>query len=360
MSILVTGGCGFIGSHFILDYLAQGPIVNLDKLSYAANPEVLQSVQAHPDYHFVQADVRDEKTLADIFAQHSISAIVHFAAHTHVDRSIEEAMPFVENNVQGTVALLKQAQRYYESLSSTEQEKFKFLYVSTDEVYGSLAPEAAAFTENDSVQARNPYSASKAAAEQFVMAWHNTYKLPIMISRCGNNYGAHQYPEKLIPKLFKQGLHQEPMTIYGDGQQVRDWIYVKDHCAALWFLLQHGAVGEVYNIGAQQEVTNKQIARQICDFLDRKQSLTQGLSQGLIASSVCGLAMGLVHSSYHDLLQSVADRPGHDRRYALDVNKLNALGWQAKYSFEQGMQETLEAYWQQYCGKTVTKLSKKS
>lgn len=360
MSILVTGGCGFIGSHFILDYLAQSPIVNLDKLSYAANPEVLQSIQKHPEYHFVQADIRDEKALADIFAQHPISAIVHFAAHTHVDRSIEEAMPFVENNVQGTVALLKQAQQYYERLSGAEQEQFKFLYVSTDEVYGSLSPEAAAFAEHDSVQARNPYSASKAAAEQFVMAWHNTYQLPIIISRCGNNYGPHQYPEKLIPKLFKQGLHQKPMTIYGDGQQVRDWIYVKDHCAALWFLLQLGTVGEVYNIGAEQEVPNMQIARLICDFLDRKQSLTQGLSQGLIASSVCGLVMGLVHSSYHDLLQSVPERPGHDRRYALDVNKLKSLGWQAKYSFEQGMQETLEAYWQLYCGKSTAKLNNKA
>ena len=351
MTILVTGGCGFIGSHFILDYLQHSPIVNLDKLSYAANVDNLRAVQAHPEYHFVHADVCDEKALTAVFAQHKISAIVHFAADTHVDRAIDEAMPFVHNNVQGTVALLKQAQAYYDALPAKEQAAFRFLYVSSDEVYGSLSPEALPFIENDPVKARNPYSASKAAAEQFVVAWHNTYKLPVIISRCGNNYGPHQYPEKLIPKLFKQALQQQPMPLYGDGLQVRDWIYVKDHCAALWFLLQHGQIGEVYNIGAEQEVTNKQIAQMICDFLDRKQSMAQSRSQGIIASSVCGLSLGLVHSSYHDLVQFVKDRPGHDRRYALNVNKVKALGWQAQNNFEQGMQATLEAYWNEYCAK---------
>lgn len=350
MTILVTGGCGFIGSHFINDYLTQSPMVNLDNLSYAANPQALQAVQGHADYHFVQADVADEQALAAVFAQYKISAVVHFAAQTHVDRSIADVGPFMHSNVHGTVALLKQSQEYYQGLSVEEQAKFRLLYVSTDEVYGSLSEQATPFSERDPVCARNPYSASKAAAEQFVLAWYNTYQLPVLISRCGNNYGPYQHTEKLIPKLFQQALECQPLPIYGDGQQVRDWIYVKDHCAALWHILKHGQAGEIYNISAQEERTNLQIAQLICDFLDNKPGLalgvTEGLSHGHVHSAVYGLALGSVHRSYRDLVQFVTDRPGHDRRYALNIDKLAQLGWQPQYSFTQGMQETLEAYWQ--------------
>lgn len=328
MTILLTGGGGFIGSHFVMDYLPQTAIVNVDNLSYAANTQLLSLAQAQPNYHFIHGDINDECLLEQTFRHYPITTVVHMAAQTHVDRSIEQPDPFTHSNVLGTIALLKQATAYYQGLDSQAQKKFRFLYVSTDEVYGSLRQEAAPFTERDPVHARNPYSASKAAAEQFVLAWNNTYGLPVIISRCSNNYGPFQYAEKLIPKLFQQAVAERELPLYGDGQQVRDWIYVKDHCAALWFLLKHGQISEIYNIGACHEMRNQQIAFVICDFLQKHQIRKKG--------------------TYRDLISYVAERPGHDQRYAVHTQKLAALGWRPRYSFAQGMQATLAAYWQDY------------
>ena len=326
--ILVTGGAGFIGSNFVLDWLAQGdePVVNLDKLTYAGNLANLASVQGDARHTFVQGDIGDTALVERLLAEYRPRAIVNFAAESHVDRSIHGAEDFIVTNIVGTFRLLEAARAYWAGLHEAERGAFRFLHVSTDEVYGSLAPDAPAFTESHVYEPNSPYSASKAASDHLVRAWHHTHGLPVLTTNCSNNYGPFHFPEKLIPLMIVNALAGKPLPVYGDGQQVRDWLYVKDHCSAIRRVLEAGALGETYNVGGWNEKTNLNIVHTVCDLLDEMAPRAQG-------------------GSYREQIAHVKDRPGHDRRYAIDARKIEReLGWKPAETFDTGIRKTIAWY----------------
>jgi dTDP-glucose 4,6-dehydratase len=327
-SILVTGGAGFIGSNFVLDWLAggHGPVVNLDKLTYAGNPANLASVQHGPAYTFVHGDICDGELVARLLREHRPRAVVHFAAESHVDRSIVGPEAFLRTNIDGTFTLLQAARGYYDSLTGTARERFRFLHVSTDEVYGTLLPDDPAFHEETPYAPNSPYAASKASSDHLVRAWVHTYGLPAIITNCSNNYGSYQFPEKLIPLMIANALQGKALPVYGDGQQVRDWLYVLDHCSALRAVLEKGRVGETYNVGGGNQRSNLEVVTTLCALLDE-----------LVPESK--------FRPHKQLVKYVTDRPGHDRRYAIDARKLEGeLGWRAEESFETGLRKTVEWY----------------
>jgi dTDP-glucose 4,6-dehydratase len=324
--ILVTGGAGFIGTNFVLDWLATegSPVVNLDKLTYAANLENLASLKANARHIFVRGDINDRAVVGKLLREHQPGAIVHFAAESHVDRSIRGPADFVQTNVIGTFSLLEEATSYWSGLKEPDKNHFRFLHVSTDEVYGSLGPKDPAFSETTPYAPNSPYAASKAAADHLVRAYHRTYGLPTLTTNCSNNYGPYQFPEKLIPLMILNGLHQKPLPVYGDGKNTRDWLYVGDHCAAIRLVLGRGRVGETYNIGGGAERTNLDVVKAICLLLDEAHPR---------------------HAPHEKLVQFVSDRPGHDRRYAMDSRKLGSeLGWRPNEGFEKGLRKTVEWY----------------
>jgi dTDP-glucose 4,6-dehydratase len=327
-AILVTGGAGFIGSNFVLEWLraCKGPLVNLDKLTYAGNPENLASVEANPAYTLVQGDICDKELVATLMEEYRPRAVVHFAAESHVDRSILGPEAFLRTNIDGTFTLLQAARTYYGSLASAERERFRFLHVSTDEVYGTLAPDDPAFHEETPYAPNSPYAASKAASDHLVRAWFHTYGLPAIITNCSNNYGPYQFPEKLIPLMIANALSGKNLPVYGDGQQIRDWLYVVDHCRALMTVLERGVVGETYNVGGGNQRSNLEVVTTLCALLDE-------------------LAPNSKFRPHAQLITYVADRPGHDRRYAIDARKLEGeLNWRAQESFETGLRKTVEWY----------------
>lgn len=326
--ILVTGGAGFIGANFVLDWLARNDeaVVNLDKLTYAGNRENLATVMDDPRHVFVQGDIGDGDLVSRLLAQHRPRAIIHFAAESHVDRSIHGAEAFIQTNVVGTFRLLEAARTYWVGLDAAEQAAFRFLHVSTDEVYGSLAPDEPAFAETRRYEPNSPYSASKAASDHLVRAWHHTYGLPVLTTNCSNNYGPFHFPEKLIPLMIVNALAGKPLPVYGDGLQVRDWLYVSDHCSAIRRVLEAGVPGEVYNVGGWNERPNIDIVHTICALLDELQPRADG-------------------RSYREQITHVKDRPGHDRRYAIDARKIEReLGWRPAETFETGIRKTVRWY----------------
>jgi dTDP-glucose 4,6-dehydratase len=324
--ILVTGGAGFIGSNFVLDWRQahpDEPVVNLDALTYAGNLENLASLQHDEGHHFVHGDITDRRLLDSLLTSHRPRAIVHFAAESHVDRSIHGPCAFIHTNVQGTFELLEAARVYWGSLGEAEQAAFRFVHVSTDEVYGSLGPNDAPFTESHAYKPNSPYSASKAASDHLVRAWHHTYGLPVLTTNCSNNYGPYHFPEKLIPLMIVNALAGKPLPVYGDGMQVRDWLYVKDHCSAIRRVLDSGRPGETYNIGGCNEKPNIDIVHTVCALLDELRPDHRG--------------------SYARLITYVKDRPGHDRRYAIDARKIEReLGWRPAETFETGIRKTVQ------------------
>ncbi len=328
MTILVTGGAGFIGSNFVLDWLADAaaePVVNLDALTYAGNRQNLAALAGDARHVFVHGDIGDRALLDRLLAEHRPRAILHFAAESHVDRSIHGPGAFIKTNVEGTFTLLEAARAYWNTLEGQAKAAFRFLHVSTDEVYGSLEPDAPAFTETHPYPPNSPYSASKAASDHLVRAWHHTYGLPVLTTNCSNNYGPLQFPEKLIPLMIVNALAAKPLPIYGDGMQVRDWLYVGDHCSAIRAVLAQGRVGEVYNIGGWNEKPNREIVHAICALLDELRPDAAGPRTRLITH--------------------VSDRPGHDRRYAIDARKIEReLGWRPAESFESGIRKTVQWY----------------
>jgi dTDP-glucose 4,6-dehydratase len=327
-AILVTGGAGFIGSNFVLHWLAAGggPVVNLDKLTYAGNPANLASVAGNPAYRFVHGDICDRELVTGLLREHRPQAVIHFAAESHVDRSIAGPEAFLRTNIDGTFTLLRAAREYFESLPAEERERFRFLHVSTDEVYGTLAPEAPAFHEETPYAPNSPYAASKASSDHLVRAWMHTYGLPAMVTNCSNNYGPYQFPEKLIPLMIANALAGKALPVYGDGQQVRDWLYVEDHCRAIRTVLERGRVGETYNVGGGNQRSNLEVVTMLCALLDE-----------LVPESK--------FKPHRQLVKYVTDRPGHDRRYAIDARKLEGeLGWHAQESFETGLRKTVEWY----------------
>ena len=326
--ILVTGGAGFIGSNFILDWLAERstPVVNLDKLTYAGNPLTLAPVEHDARYSFVHGDIADAALLRELFTKHRFAAVVHFAAESHVDRSIVGPGAFLATNIQGTFELLQAARAHHDALTGEARDRFRFLHVSTDEVFGTLAPEDPAFAETTAYAPNSPYAASKAASDHLVRAWHHTYKLPTLMTNCSNNYGPYQFPEKLIPLMITHALAGKPLPVYGDGQQVRDWLYVSDHCAAIRKVLAEGRVGETYNIGGCNQRTNLEVVHTLCAALDE-----------LVPDSP--------YRPHASLIRMVQDRPGHDRRYAIDATKIGReLGWSPAQTFETGFRKTVEWY----------------
>ncbi len=326
--ILVTGGAGFIGSNFVLDWFAHSgqSVVNLDKLTYAGNLENLTSLQCNPRHIFVRGDINDGDLIRRLLAQHRPRSILHFAAESHVDRSILGPAVFVETNINGTFTLLEAARDYWSSLQGLESQAFRFLHVSTDEVYGSLGPNDPPFTETTPYQPNSPYSASKAASDHLVRAYHHTYGLPTLITNCSNNYGPWQFPEKLIPLMVHNALAGKPLPVYGDGQYVRDWLFVSDHCTAIRVVLANGRMGETYNIGGWNEKTNLDVVHTLCDILDTEQPRPDG-------------------NSYQEQITNVKDRPGHDRRYAIDARKIGReLGWRPQETFETGIRKTVRWY----------------
>ena len=328
MAILVTGGAGFIGSNFVLDWLAQSDelVVNVDKLTYAGNLHNLDSLQGKAGHVFVQADIADRTTLEALMREHAVRAVVHFAAESHVDRSIDGPGAFIETNVVGTYQLLEAARSHWLSLPDDARQAFRFLHVSTDEVYGSLEPGTPAFTEQHRYEPNSPYSASKAASDHMVRAWHHTYGLPVLTTNCSNNYGPYHFPEKLIPLMIVNALAGKPLPVYGDGQQIRDWLYVKDHCSAIRRVLEAGQLGETYNVGGWNEQANIDIVRLVCALLDEMQPRADG-------------------GSYASQISFVTDRPGHDRRYAMDASKLHReLAWKPAETFETGIRKTVRWY----------------
>lgn len=324
--ILVTGGAGFIGSNFILMAMADGhAVVNLDALTYAGNRESLRSVEGNSLYHFVHADIADKNSVAESLKKHMPDGIVNFAAESHVDRSIDGPAAFIQTNVVGTLNLLECARDYWRSLDMDGQINFRFLHVSTDEVYGSLG-DTGAFTEQTPFAPNSPYSASKAASDHLVRAFHHTYGLPTVTTNCSNNYGPHQFPEKLIPLVIQKALSGESLPIYGDGKNIRDWLHVNDHCTAIARVLEAGRVGETYNVGGDAERENIAVVKAICSVLDTRRPRGDG-------------------KSYSGQMVFVKDRPGHDRRYAIDAGKIKReLGWQPTVSFEQGIEQTIQWY----------------
>ena len=326
--ILVTGGAGFIGANFILDWLRERdePVLNLDKLTYAGNCESLASLNGVPRYAFVQGDIGDQALVEGLLARYAPRAIVNFAAESHVDRSIHGPGEFIQTNIVGTFKLLDSVRAYYSGLDAAGQAKFRFLHVSTDEVYGSLAPDADAFAETHRYEPNSPYSASKAASDHLVRAYHHTYGLPVLTTNCSNNYGPFQFPEKLIPLMIVNALAGKPLPIYGDGRQIRDWLYVSDHCSAIRRVLEAGRLGETYNVGGWNEQPNIDIVHAICELLDALRPRVDG-------------------QSYRAQITYVADRPGHDRRYAIDARKIEReLAWRPKETFATGILKTVQWY----------------
>jgi dTDP-glucose 4,6-dehydratase len=326
MTILVTGGAGFIGSNFVLDWLAGGgePVVTLDSLTYAGNLANLAAIAADARHQFVRADIGDQAGVEALLAKHRPRAIVHFAAESHVDRSIHGPADFIRTNMVGTFRLLEAARGYWQALAGGEREAFRFLHVSTDEVYGSLSEHDPAFSEKTAYAPNSPYSASKAGSDHLVRAYHHTYGLPVLTTNCSNNYGPFQFPEKLIPLMIANALEAKPLPVYGDGRQVRDWLYVGDHCEAIRMVLAAGRPGEVYNIGGNAEKKNLEVVHALCDTL-----------QGLRPRD----------GGYRSLIAYVADRPGHDRRYAIDAGKIRSeLGWAPRETFESGLARTVRWY----------------
>ncbi|MDO4723555.1 MAG: dTDP-glucose 4,6-dehydratase [Comamonadaceae bacterium] len=326
--ILVTGGAGFIGANFVLDWIEHigEPVLTLDKLTYAGNLQNLATLQGDARHRFVQGDIADAALLARLLAEHRPRAIVHFAAESHVDRSIHGPEDFVHTNVLGTFRLLEAARAHWSALDGAEKAAFRFLHVSTDEVYGTLAPDAPAFTEQHPYEPNSPYSATKAASDHLVRAWFHTYGLPVLTTNCSNNYGPLHFPEKLIPLVITNALAGKPLPIYGDGQQIRDWLYVKDHCSGIRRVLEAGTPGQTYNIGGHNEMANIDIVRRICALLDRLRPRADGLS-------------------YAAQIRFVADRPGHDRRYAIDARKMQQeLGWAPAETFDSGIEKTVQWY----------------
>ena len=328
MTILVTGGAGFIGSNFVLDWLrtSDETVVNLDKLTYAGNVANFAALAGDPRHVFVHGDIADRALLDRLFAEHRPRAVLNFAAESHVDRSISGPGAFIQTNVVGTFELLDAARGFWNALDADARAVFRFLHVSTDEVYGSLGPADPAFTETTPYAPNSPYSASKSASDHLVRAWYHTYGMPMLTSNCSNNYGPLHFPEKLIPLVIVNALAGRPLPIYGDGQQIRDWLYVTDHCAAIRRILEAGRLGETYNVGGWNEKTNLEIVNAICALLDELRPRADGIG-------------------YATQIAYVADRPGHDRRYAIDARKLESeLGWRPAETFETGIRKTVEWY----------------
>lgn len=324
--ILVTGGAGFIGSNFVLDWIAtEGtPVINLDKLTYAGNPANLASLKGDSRYVFAQGDICDRTLIAGLLQKHQPQAIVHFAAESHVDRSIHGPGEFVQTNVVGTFSLLEEARAYWGALAEPAKSRFRFLHVSTDEVYGSLGMNDPAFSETTPYAPNSPYAASKAASDHLVRAYHHTYGMPVITTNCSNNYGPLQFPEKLIPLMILNALNGKPLPVYGDGKNVRDWLHVSDHCSGIRAALARGKLGETYNIGGNSEKTNLEVVHAVCTILDELHPA------------------GAPHAK---LITFVKDRPGHDRRYAINAAKINReLGWEPRERFESGMRKTVEWY----------------
>ena len=326
--ILVTGGAGFIGSNFVLDWFAQSDesVLNLDKLTYAGNLENLATLKNNPRHIFVQGDIGDAELVGKLLAEHRPRAVVNFAAESHVDRSIHGPEEFIQTNIVGTFHLLEAVRAYWTGLAAAEKSAFRFLHVSTDEVYGSLAKDEPTFSETKRYEPNSPYSASKAASDHLVRAYHHTYGLPVLTTNCSNNYGPYHFPEKLIPLMIVNALAGKPLPVYGDGQQIRDWLYVKDHCSAIRRVLEKGALGEVYNVGGWNEKANLDIVHTVCALLDELRPRVDG-------------------KSYREQITFVTDRPGHDRRYAIDARKIEReLGWKPAETFETGIRKTVRWY----------------
>ena len=324
----VTGGCGFIGANFIqylLNKTKPKSVINLDKLTYAGNQKNLADFEQDPRYIFVHGDICDAELVSRLFTEYQPNYIVNFAAESHVDRSIDGPAEFIQTNIVGTSVLLQEALKYYSTLKGGGSERFRFHHVSTDEVFGSLS-ESGFFTEETPYDPSSPYSASKASSDHLVRAWHRTFDLPVLISNCSNNYGPYQFPEKLIPLMILNCLEEKPLPVYGTGENIRDWLYVEDHCDAIYTILQKGTIGETYNVGGNNEIKNIQIVEEICDVLNDIHPAGSG-------------------KSYHELITFVKDRPGHDFRYAIDASKLKKeIGWEPKESFNTGIQKTIEWY----------------
>lgn len=327
--IIVTGGAGFIGANFVLDWLDQEgnqSLINLDALTYAGNLATLQSVQDNPKYQFIKANIGDQARITELLQEYQPSAIINFAAESHVDRSIHGPAEFIQTNIVGTFNLLECARHYWSALPEPQKSSFRFLHVSTDEVYGSLEPNDPPFTEKHPYEPNSPYSASKAASDHLVRAWYHTYGFPALTTNCSNNYGPYHFPEKLIPLCILNALNDKPLPIYGDGQQIRDWLYVKDHCSAIRTVLEKGTLGETYNIGGWNEKANLDVVKQICTILDELKPRSD-------------------KKSYSEQISFVKDRPGHDRRYAIDASKIEReLGWKPTETFESGIRKTVEWY----------------
>ncbi|MBF5004032.1 dTDP-glucose 4,6-dehydratase [Diaphorobacter caeni] len=326
--ILVTGGAGFIGANFVLDWLAVNdePVVNVDKLTYAGNLQNLQTLKGDVRHHFVQGDIGDAELIERLLKEHRPRAVVNFAAESHVDRSIHGPEDFIQTNVVGTFRLLEAVRHFWASLPAEDKQAFRFLHVSTDEVYGSLKPTDPAFTEDHNYEPNSPYSASKAASDHLVRAWHHTYGLPVLTTNCSNNYGPYHFPEKLIPLMIVNALAGKPLPVYGDGMQIRDWLYVRDHCSAIRRVLEGGQLGETYNVGGWNEKPNIEIVNLVCGLLDELRPRADG-------------------KSYREQITYVTDRPGHDRRYAIDARKLEReLGWKPAETFETGIRKTVQWY----------------
>lgn len=327
-TIIVTGGAGFIGSNFVLTWVKQGlgRVINLDKLTYAGNVANLDDIQGNADHIFVQGDIGDAELISKLLAEHQPRAVVNFAAESHVDRSIHGPEDFIQTNVVGTFHLLESVRAYWGALPEADKQAFRFLHVSTDEVYGSLEKDEPAFVETRKYEPNSPYSASKAASDHLVRAYHHTYGLPVLTTNCSNNYGPHHFPEKLIPLVIHNALAGKPLPIYGDGMQIRDWLYVEDHCSAIRRVLEAGMVGEVYNVGGWNEKPNIEVVKTLCKMLDEKSPRADG-------------------KSYAEQITYVKDRLGHDKRYAIDATKLHAeLGWKPAETFETGIEKTVNWY----------------
>jgi dTDP-glucose 4,6-dehydratase len=328
MTILVTGAAGFIGSNFVLEWFNQSneDIVSLDLLTYAGNLENLTFLNQNPHHHFVKGNIGDRDLISGLLKKYQIRAVLHFAAESHVDRSIHESKDFIETNIVGTYHLLESVRNYWNDLDDILKKTFRFLHISTDEVYGSLNDKAPAFTEKHPYEPNSPYSASKAASDHLVRAWFHAYELPALTTNCSNNYGPYHFPEKLIPLCILNALSGKPLPIYGDGKYIRDWLYVKDHCSAIREVLIHGHIGETYNVGGCNEKTNLEVVETLCAILDELKPKSDG-------------------KSYADQITFVKDRPGHDRRYAIDASKLERdLGWRPKETFETGLRKTVLWY----------------
>jgi dTDP-glucose 4,6-dehydratase len=324
--ILVTGGAGFIGSNFVLRWLetSQDAVINLDLLSYAGNAQNLSSLDGDPRHTLVRGDICDAELVRDLFETYKPRAVVHFAAESHVDRSITGPAAFMRTNIEGTFQLLEQTRSYWNALSPEEQPQFRFLHVSTDEVYGTLGPDDPAFSEETPYAPNSPYAASKAGSDHLARAWFHTYELPVLTTNCSNNYGPYQFPEKLIPLMVLHALEEQPLPVYGDGQNVRDWLYVTDHCDAIRVVLERGRPGETYNIGGNSERKNLDVVTQICDVVDELRPAQR---------------------PRRELIRFVTDRPGHDRRYAINASKIrNELGWSPSVQVEEGLRRTIAWY----------------